>query len=338
MHRRILTAFVVAAALLLAACGGGASTSDSTGSSGASGQKASDDSRGAAVTVTHAMGTTKIEEPPQRIVALDSSYADAALLLEANLVGITTYRSYSTDLPDYLGGARTKYAGDVVSVGELEAPSLEKVAALKPDLIVSAKVRHEALYDQLTAIAPTIMSETTGATFKENIRMLAKALGKKDLAEEKIRAYETAAKQVGEAVKAKAGDPTISVTRFLDGPTRLYLKDTYSGIVLDDAGLARPKPQDTTGFALEISEENIRKADADKIFVTTYEDEKGLAVRTKEAFAANPLWKPLAPKVTEVSDATWMTAVSVQGAYYILTDLAKAFDVEPPALPEDLSS
>jgi iron complex transport system substrate-binding protein len=326
VSRKLLPALLASGVLVLTGCGGGASSSESESASSAQ-------SGAFPVTVEHAMGSTTVEEEPQRIVALDSSYADATLLLEEELVGITTYRGYSTDLPDYLGDAREEFADEVVSVGELEAPSLEKIAALEPDLIVSAKIRHEALYDQLSAIAPTIMSETTGATFKENITLLAKALGKEDLAEQKIAEFEAAAKQVGDAVNAKAGNPTISVTRFLDGPTRLYLKDTYSGIVLDDAGLARPEPQDTTGFALEISEENIKQADADKIFVTTYEDEEGLALQTKQAFENNPLWKPLAPKVTEVSDATWMTAVSIQGGYHILSDIAETFDVEGPAVP-----
>jgi iron complex transport system substrate-binding protein len=318
VSRKILPALAASLALVLTGC-----TDDATEDAGA------DD---VSVTVEHAMGTTTIVGKPERIVALDSSYADTTLLLEKELVGIATYRAYSTDLPDYLGDARDEYADDVESVGELEAPSLEKIAALKPDLIVSAKIRHEALYDQLSQIAPTIMSETTGATFKDNIRLLAKAVGEEELAEQKIAAYETAAAEVGTAVNEKAGHPTISVTRFLDGPTRLYLNDTYSGIVLADAGLARPEPQDTTGFALEISEENIKQADADKIFVTTYEDEEDLALKTKQAFENNALWTPLEPKVTEVSDTTWMTAVSLQGAYYILADIAKTFGVEEPAI------
>jgi iron complex transport system substrate-binding protein len=315
--RTLLPVLAACSALLMGGCASTEATEDA-GSSDFS------------VTIEHAMGTTTIEGEPQRIVALDSSYADTTLLLEKELVGITTYRGYSTDLPEYLGDAREEYASDVVSVGELEAPSLEKIAALEPDLIVSAKIRHEALYDQLSQIAPTIMSETTGATFKDNIRLLAQAVGEEELAEEKIADYEQAAAEVGTAINDKAGHPTISVTRFLDGPTRLYLKDTYSGIVLDDAGLARPKAQDTTGFALEISEENIKWADGDKIFVTTYEDEEGLALRTKEAFENNPLWGPLAPKVTEVSDETWMTAVSIQGAWHVLADLADTFGVEAP--------
>ena len=319
MIRKTLPA-VVAAALVLSACGSSADDAD-------------DDKAASAdfhVTIEHAMGTTTIDKEPERIVALDSSFADATLLLEKDLVGIATYRGYTTDLPDYLGEERAEHAADVESVGDITAPSLEKIAALEPDLIVSAKIRHEALYDQLSKIAPTIMSETTAHLWKDNLLMLGKAVGEEDKAAEEIAEYEAAAAEVGTAINEKAGNPTISVTRFLDGPTRLYQKQTFSGVVLEDAGLARPASQDVDDFALEISEENIAAADADKVFVTVYEDDEGLAENTKAAFERNPLWKPIAPKVVEVSDTHWMTSVSLQGAWYILEDLAEAFGVPAP--------
>lgn len=320
MIRTIIPAVATSLALALSACGAAESE-----------DKVADERT---VTIEHAMGSTAITGEPQRIVALDSSLADAALMLEKDLVGIATYRGYSTELPDYLGDDR-EHATEVVSVGDIAAPSLEKIAALKPDLIVSIKVRHEAIYDQLSKIAPTIMPETSAHLFKDNLRMLGEAVGEEELAEEEISEYEAAAQQVGDAINEAADNPTISVTRFLDGPTRLYQKATFSGVVLQDAGLARPKAQDVDDFALEISEENIKAADADRVFVTTYEDDEGLAVKTKDAFERNPLWKPIAPKVTEVSDTTWMTAVSLQGAWYILADLATAFGVEGPEGHDD---
>lgn len=317
MIRTTIPAVAASLALALSACG--ASEADSK-------EKVADERT---VTIEHAMGSTTIKGEPQRIVALDSSLADATLMLDKELVGIATYRGYSTDLPDYLGDDRENGA-DVISVGDIAAPSLEKIAALKPDLIVSIKVRHEAIYDQLSKIAPTVMPETSAHLFKDNLRLLGEAVGEEEKAEEEISEFEEAAKQVGDAINAKAGNPTISVTRFLDGPTRLYQKQTYSGVILNDAGLARPKSQDVDDFALEISEENIKAADADKVFVTTYEDDEGLAVKTKSAFERNPLWAGIAPKVTEVSDTTWMTAVSLQGAWFVLADLAEAFGVDAP--------
>lgn len=315
MIRALIPAAVTSLALALSACGATETEADA----GAPEE--------GTVTVEHAMGTTTITSEPQRIVALDSSLADATLMLGKELVGIATYRGYDTDLPEYLGDDR-EHGAEVVSVGDITEPSLEKIAALEPDLIVSIKVRHEALYDQLSKIAPTVMPETSAHLFKENLELLGKAVGEEEKAAEEIAEYEETTEAVGEAINEKAGDPTVSVVRFLDGPTRLYTRGTYSGVVLEDAGLARPAVQDTDDFAIDISEEKIADGDADKVFVTTYEDEEGLALKTKAAFERNPLWKPIAPKVTEVSDTTWMTAVSLQGAYHILADLATAFDVD----------
>jgi iron complex transport system substrate-binding protein len=316
------TALLAAAALALTACG----SSDS----GDSKDAAADSTAGFPRTVEHAMGKTEIKTKPKRVVALDASFVDATLILNTPVVGYTDYRSINGKLPEYLGEDATKYGSEAQTVGTLAEPNLEKIAELNPDLIITAKVRHEKLYEQLSAIAPTVMSETTGATWKDNIRMEAKALGAEDLAEKEITAYEKAAKTVGDAINAKANNPSISVVRFVDGPTRLYQNASFSGIVLKDAGLKRPKSQDVNGFALEISPERIKDADGDAIFVTEYADEKGLSAKTAAQFKANPLWKPLAAKVHDVPDLTWMTAVGLQGAWAILTDLAKTFDVPAP--------
>jgi iron complex transport system substrate-binding protein len=281
-------------------------------------------------TVEHAMGKAEIPAKPKRVVALDTSFVDATLILHTPVVGFTDYRTINGKLPDYLGDDRAKYGADAVSVGTLAEPNLEKIAALKPDLIISAKVRHEKLYSQLSKIAPTVMTETTGPTWKDNIRLEAKALGEEDRANEQITNYETAAKAVGASINEKAKNPAISVVRFVDGPTRLYQNASFAGIVLKDAGLKRPKSQDVNGFAAEISAERIKDADGDAIFVATYNDEKGLSKKTADQFKANPLWKPLAPKVHEVPDITWMTAVGLQGAWSILSDLCTTFDVPAP--------
>ncbi len=141
--------------------------------------------------------------------------------------------------------------------------------------------------------------------------------------------YEQLPKAVGDAVNAKAGNPTISIVRFLDGPTRLMQRGSFIGTILSDAGLARPASQDVDDFALEIGEEQIRQADADHVFVTT--SSRGEAAQ--ERFLRNPLWKQLgavrAGRVHDVRDETWMTSVSLQGAHLVLDDLAEVFGVDP---------
>ncbi|MBF8188747.1 iron-siderophore ABC transporter substrate-binding protein [Nonomuraea sp. K274] len=282
-------------------------------------------------TVEHAMGETVIPAQPKRVVALDQSFVDAVLTLETPVVGYTTYRSIETELPGYLGAVAERYGKEATPVGTLEQPSLEKIIALKPDLIVSAKVRHEALYNELTKIAPTVFSETTGAIWKENLRLMGQALGKEELADTTIKSFEDRAGEIGAAIKEKEGElPTISIVRFAGEPTtRLYVENSYSGLVMKDIGFPRPEGQPTVqdAIAVDVSQERIADLDADHIFVASYPDPA--TDGPKEKFVGNPLWGRLKGEKHDVGDLTWMSAVGIQGAHAILDDVAGFFDVDP---------
>ncbi|WP_246843371.1 iron-siderophore ABC transporter substrate-binding protein [Allokutzneria sp. NRRL B-24872] len=322
-------AFAGVAALTVAAvvagCGGAAPSSPPP----ASGQAGAGFPR----TVKHAMGETTIAAAPKKIAALDSSYVDAAFALETEVVAFTLFPLTGDKFPDYLKAEAEVYGRNAKAVGSLEQPKVEETLALNPDLIVSAKVRHEQLYGQLSARKPAVFSQTTGLTWKDNIRLLGTALGKEDLADKKIKGYEERARKLGESIRAKAGkNPTISVVRFVNGPTRLYTPNSFVGIVLKDAGLARPASQDDSkakDISVNVAEERILDADADAIFVSAFPDAKGDSAKAKEKYLANPLWKQLKGKVTDVQDGTWIASVSLQGAHAVLDDLAKAFGVDP---------
>ncbi|MCX5200232.1 iron-siderophore ABC transporter substrate-binding protein [Streptomyces sp. NBC_00237] len=325
---RIAAAALTAAmALSLAACG--SDTADKA-------DKAAADKPAAAAgsfprTITHDKGKTEIKAKPQRVVALDNSLVEAVVALDAPLVGgIGSYRDQK-GFPPYLGDA----VKNTKDVGPIATPNLEAIAALKPDLIVSATVRHEDLYPQLSQIAPTVFVKTTGPIWKENVSFLGQVLGAEEKAKTQLAAYETRAKKIGDAINAKVkgkdgkSPATFSLVRFVDGPTRIYLPATFSGIILKDMGLARPaNQQDPKEFNIEISEEQIGQADADHIFMTTFSGGED----RKKKFLANPLWKRLGAvqkgQVHEVDDAVWMTSVSLQGAELVLDQMAKTFQVD----------
>jgi len=316
--RRTVLAFITVA--LVTSCGDSGSDAGS-----ASREQAQQQDGTFPRTITHDKGRAEIPARPQRIVALDNSLVEAVVLLEQPLVGgISTYRG-SKGSPPYLG----KAVKDTKEVGPLESPDLEAIVALEPDLIVSVTVRHDALYDELSKIAPTVFVKTTGPQWTENITTLGKVLGAEDEAADALASYQKRAQKVGDAINAKAGNPEISIVRFLDGPTRLMQKKSFIGKILDDAGLARPKSQDVDDFAAEIGEEQIRQADGDHIFVTSYTGGQP----AKERFLRNPLWKQLnavkAGNVHDVADEIWMVSVSLQGAHLVLDDLAKIFRVDP---------
>ncbi len=150
--RVILGAAAAATALLLSACG-------STSSDEAA---ASDES----YTVQHAMGETTIEGTPERIVVIDSPHLDALVALGITPVGATESGA-ATGVPAYLAD---DLEGTEI-VGPTMEPDLEAIASLNPDLIIGAQVRHEALYEQLSAIAPTVFSVNSGTDWEEQARI-----------------------------------------------------------------------------------------------------------------------------------------------------------------------
>lgn len=277
------------------------------------------------ITVTHHRGTTEIPAAPQRVVALDGSLVAAVSGLGVDVVGYTLDQP---KLPAYLQNPET---ADGTSVGLLASPSLEQIAALKPDLIVSSSVRHDDLYDQLAQIAPTVFTETTGPTWKENIRLVAQALGKQAEAEAQLAAYSKRAAAIGAEINATAGNPTITLLRFTapSKPARLYGNASFPGIVLKDAGLARPANQDIDKFMVEISAEELTKADADQIFYTDPSLDEYPGDSSMSAFTSSALWPALTGTKHAISDDRWYPSVGIQGANLILDDLATAFNVDP---------
>ncbi|MBV8933547.1 MAG: iron-siderophore ABC transporter substrate-binding protein [Kutzneria sp.] len=319
--KRVVVALAVVAGLVgTAACG--SATPSPTEASGTA----------FPLTFSDAMGQVTIPAKPTRVAALDTSYADDVIALRAPLVAYTRYPGFGDALPPYLGADAKTYAANARAVGDLDEPKIEMLAAAKPDLIVSAKVRHAQLHARLSALAPTVFSETTGATWKDNIRLLGKALGKPELADQKIKAYEDKAHRIGAALKSAFGrNPTVSLVRFVAGePTvRLYGSRSFPGTVLADVGLARPQgqPDSTSKISVDLSQEQVTTVDADYVFDATWSDPNGESEKVRDQFLANPLWRGLKGKIADVDDVTWISSCSLQGANAILDDLARTFGV-----------
>jgi iron complex transport system substrate-binding protein len=324
------SAMRAAAALLATAALAATAACGAAGTTGDAAEEATDATGAFPRTITHAMGETEIPAQPERVVVLDSGELDDVTLLGIEPVGaVAPHFKSGGGFPEYLA-AMTE---NTVDVGPMEEPDLEKIAELAPDLILSSKIRHEAIYEDLSAIAPTVFTETTGVAWKENLAVHAEALGLEDEAAEALSSYETQAAELGAAIETAYGEmPTVSIVRFVAGPTRLYQKATFSGVILEDVGVARPESQDVDDFALEVGPEQIDLADADLLFVTAADVPENTE---QEAAMDNPLWAEMEAvkngKVFNVADEIWMSGIGIQAARLVLADLADAAGVELPA-------
>ena len=278
---------------------------------------AASDSASATRTVKHAMGTAVVPVNPQRVVVLDSGELDAALALGVKPVGSFTL----FEGEDFLSYLQDNMQG-VQPVGTISEPNLEAIAALKPDLILSNKVRHEAIYDKLSAIAPTVFAENIGAVWKENFKLYAEALGKQQEAEQVVANYNArlaAFKQrMGERLNTE-----VSVLRVVEDGVRIMQKNMYIGVILADAGLARPPMQNKDGRFEVVSFEKIPQMDGDVIFISFYGKNKAAL----QQLLAQPLWQAnkavAAGKVYQVNDDVWQTGLGFMAANLVIDDLEK---------------
>ncbi|MFI6533378.1 ABC transporter substrate-binding protein [Nonomuraea sp. NPDC050547] len=288
--------------LALAACGNSADPAEGTGPTH---------------TVKHAMGETKVPKTPKRVVVLDTDKLDTMVSLGLAPVG-AAQAAENQKWPAYLGDALK----DTKSVGTLQQPNLEAIIALKPDLILGTKFRQAAFYDKLSKIAPTVFTEKVGVTWKENFTLDADALGKPAEAAKLLSDYETRAKTVGQ----KFAKLKLSIVRFMPTEIRMYGPESFSGIVVGDAGVGRPEvqmlaAQEDRRFG-KLSQENIAQADADALFYSAYGE---AAAASQAEVTGGPLWKKLKAVTSghahAVDDEVWMLGIGVKAANGILDDL-----------------
>lgn len=305
------------AVLLLAACGGAEDSTKETKEKPKSAEEKS-------YTIQHAMGTETFKKTPEKVVILTNEGTEALLALDVTPVGAV--QSWTGD-PWYDHIA--KEMKDVTVVGVESQVNVEAIAALKPDIIIGNKMRHEDIYEQLDAIAPTVFAETLRGSWKENFELYSKAVNKEAKGKEVIAAYD----QRIEDLKGKLGDKVdmeVSMVRFLAGDVRIYHKDSFSGVILEQIGFARPESQNVDDFAEKgVTQERIPAMDGDILFYFTYEEGDGKATDLEKEWIENPLFKNLEVsknnQVHKVSDAIWNTAGGVKAANLMLDDIEKFF-------------
>lgn len=314
--RSLLSLLLIASLLFLAACGNKEEEKeDSAGN---------DDKKEETYTVEHAMGTTEIEATPKKVVILTNEGTEALLSMDVTPVGAV--QSWTGD-PWYDHIADDMK--DVEVVGTESELNMEAIAKLQPDLIIGNKMRQEEQFNQLKDIAPTVMAETLRGNWKENFELYAKALNKEEKGQEVLAEYD---QRIAE-IKGKLGDKLnqeVSMVRFLAGDVRIYHKDSFSGVILDQLGFARPEGQDVDDFAeTGVTKERIPAMDGDALFYFTYETGDGEANKLAEEWLNDPLFQNLEvakqDKVYEVSDAIWNTAGGVVAANAMLDDIEKFF-------------
>ena len=185
-------------------------------------------------TIVHDFGTTELKKAPKRIVILDNLYGEILDPLHITPVGATTGQADSQEFST-LFKKQYKYA-KVVSVGWQGNPDLDKIAELKPDLILMTG-EQEDLYDELSEIAPTVgyqINTDENWDYHETSLKVAEIFDKRDEMKKDLDRLDAREAVFAENVKAKFGNQKLMYLRVTDNDIRYYayghfgyLYDTY---------------------------------------------------------------------------------------------------------------
>ncbi len=185
-------------------------------------------------TIVHDFGTTELKKAPKRIVILDNLYGEILNPLDITPVGATTGQADSQEFSTLF---KKQYKdAKVVSVGWQGNPDLDKIAELKPDLILMTG-EQEDLYDELSEIAPTVgyqINTDENWDYHETSLKVAEIFDKRDEMKKDLDRLDAREAVFAENVKAKFGNQKLMYLRVTDNDIRYYayghfgyLYDTY---------------------------------------------------------------------------------------------------------------
>src|SRR5919107_1995326 len=161
--------------------------------------------------VQHALGESKVPGQAEEPLTLTVDALDDTLAL-----GLRPARAAvpGAKLPPYL-----RSSGRGVSLMRpLTAADLAAAEAVHPDVILGSAEKQERLYDDLSRIAPTVMTDGGGGQWKLNLRLVGEGLGRTNDAEQLLTDYDREAGEARRAIAAGVpGHPRGAAVRVTQG-------------------------------------------------------------------------------------------------------------------------
>ena len=276
--RRYLSWFIlgICSIILITACDRGAYLEGNRSPNSSTGDLATSVSSESCRLVSHEMGETEVCGQPQKVAALTPHILDSMLALGVQPAAyaetvdrrIQTYDNPTKQIP-YIGKwVTTKPIG----LGSRESPSLERLALLQPDLILGEKWSMEDKYPLLTQIAPTLLfsdkhQANEPQSWKQDIKGIAKALGREDRVEELFAAHDEQIAQARSALQPVL--QTYPRVFLINSDLSTYVRskaESTAGRLLKEIGFEIVQPKGIQSDT-EISFEIVPKVKTDLIIV-----------------------------------------------------------------------
>jgi iron complex transport system substrate-binding protein len=265
-----------------------------------------------------------IQGQPQRVVVLEYSFLDAVVLAGVSPVGIADDQRSHRILPKI-----RQQLGAYQSVGLRGQPNLETIVSLKPDLIIADKSRHQAIYEELQQIAPTLLLLSYGAEYEqllEDASTIGDALGRQESMSEALNHHQELmdgyANQLVSEQKllfAVASDRTVTI----------HATRSFASGVMQRLGLNNAVPVNDQRAYIEIGFEQLVGMNPDWLLFGDYAAREG-GGDILNRWQQHPLWSMLnavkQQQVLQVDPITWSLNRGIFGAEHIAQDLVVALN------------
>ena len=233
--------------------------------------------------IEHDRDTTEVCSQPQKIVAIGPNMLELLLALDIQPVGYADYfalpaRKFdrpSQQIP-FLG---EKVTSQPLNIGTADNSNLEIIAQLQPDLILGGVASNKDEYDLLSQIAPTLLfTYAVDDAWQDQIRTIAKAVGKTETAEEVINQHSqriAQTKQALQPITAQYPQFLLIGSEQLEQEVQIdpYNHDSFCSGLLEDVGFKMvfpPNSKEQEGVGGNVSLEILSQLEADSIMLQGY--------------------------------------------------------------------
>lgn len=193
------------------------------------------------ITVHDAYGAVTFEQVPQRVVVLNWDILEQVLALDIEPIA-------APNLPGYRQWVVNPYAPESIEdIGTRAEPNLEKIASLKPDVILAASPQQD-LIPLLKQIAPVVylpnfsQNEATAQTAIKHFRTLGTLFDKQELAEQKLAKLNDSFKQLRDKIRQHYSAPLDVLVMRFSTPNSVLLstENSTTDYVVEQLGLTNP--------------------------------------------------------------------------------------------------
>nr|WP_274034900.1 iron-siderophore ABC transporter substrate-binding protein [Vibrio parahaemolyticus] len=193
------------------------------------------------ITVHDAYGAVTFEQVPQRVVVLNWDILEQVLALDIEPIA-------APNLPGYRQWVVNPYAPESIEdIGTRAEPNLEKIASLKPDVILAASPQQD-LIPLLRQIAPVVylpnfsQNEAAAQTAIKHFRTLGALFDKQELAEQKLAKLNDSFKQLRDKIRQHYSAPLDVLVMRFSTPNSVLLstENSTTGYVVEQLGLTNP--------------------------------------------------------------------------------------------------